>query len=63
MNLDELEFGDIDELTDDEVAFWYSVVQKSEQAKQMRQALKSYLDVRDVNESPRTIKIDSKIVS
>lgn len=61
--IDELEVDDVKEMSDEEVAVLFSVIQQQEQYKKMRQAVLSYLDVRDANENPRTIRIDSKVIN
>ena len=58
MNIDQLTKEDIDLMSDEEVNLWFKAVQNVEAVKRMRNELRSWIDMRDVD----TIKIHSKVI-
>ena len=58
MKFDQLTKEDIDLMSDEEVNLWFKAVQNMEAVKRMRNELRSWIDMRDVD----TIKISSKVI-
>lgn len=57
MRIDDLSVADVNGLSDEEVALWFAEVRRIEEAKQMRTALKNWLDIRNTERESRTIKL------
>lgn len=63
MDIENLTVDSLDDMSDEEITLWFGVLKQQEQIKQMKKMLKDYLEVRDMSDTPRTIKIDSRIVN
>lgn len=62
MLIEDLTMQLIKEMSDEEVAMWFSAVQQQEQVRKMRQALLQFVDLRDNERATNTIKIPSRVV-
>jgi len=62
MQIEELTREMIDSMDDEEIALCYGKIKRQEQVKSMKRELLNYIDLQEVNDRPRTIKIDSKVI-
>ena len=62
MNANELTKEQIEEMSDEEINLWYNTMQRQAQVNQMRKELLDIVDVREAQNGPRVIKIDSKVI-
>jgi len=61
MNADELTKEQVEEMSDEEVVFWFKHFAEQEQAAQMRKHMLDQVEIRD-SSGPRTIQIDSTVI-
>ena len=63
MNANEVTKQDVDEMTDDEIKFWFQKFSQDEQAAQMRKHMLDQIEIREASE-PRIlpIHVDSVVV-
>ena len=62
MNADELTKEQVNEWSDEEVAYWFNKFSKDEQVAQMRKHMLDQVEIREAGDGPRVIKIDSTVV-
>jgi hypothetical protein len=63
MNIEDLTKEQVENMSDEEVALWFGVLQRQNQSKQMRKQLLNVLDIQEAqkDEFPR-IHVDSEVV-
>jgi hypothetical protein len=52
----------INEISDEEVSFWFGKLRQEQQTEQMRKELLKFIDLRDAERDTHTIRIDSRVV-